>query len=475
MTTFSAARHERFAHASGDFNPIHMDPIAARRTQAGEQLVHGIHSLLQLLDHLACQQHLPPICTLKAQFRQPIYVGDVASVEIIEHAQDRLKARMLVDGSQVLVSTLGFKDVPAAGYSTMTQDELPRLNAPAQATLELLEGYAGRIPFADTITAIAHLFPSAAEYLGARQAAALACSSYLVGMVAPGLHSIYRGIEVTFTVEESSALNFIVSSVDPRFRVVRLQVQGGGIAGSIDTLYRSPPVEQPTMAAIAQRVDPEEFRGSHALIVGGSRGLGELTAKIIAAGGGHVLITYARGKSDAENVTTQIRSAGGDCDCTQYDVRAATAAFELGFDTSARLTQHAPTHLYYFATPPIARRKAGLVDRQRLAEFNEFYVTAFLRLVQACQRRRPSGLRVFYPSSIFVESRPLEMTEYAMAKAAAEVLCADLQRTLKIKVMTPRLPRLPTDQTNGVTGQLSDPVDVMLPLVRQMHSNDLKC
>ena len=55
-------------------------------------------------------------------------------------------------------------------------------------------------------------------------------------------------------------------------------------------------------------VGPTEFAGSTALIVGGSRGLGALTAKILAAGGGKVIITYATGRADAEDLTEEIRS-----------------------------------------------------------------------------------------------------------------------------------------------------------------------
>ena len=36
----------QYAGASGDFNPLHVDPVAARRALYGEVVVHGVHSLL---------------------------------------------------------------------------------------------------------------------------------------------------------------------------------------------------------------------------------------------------------------------------------------------------------------------------------------------------------------------------------------------------------------------------------------------
>ena len=39
-----------FAEVSGDYNPIHIDPIYARRTNYGKPVVHGINLLLWALD-----------------------------------------------------------------------------------------------------------------------------------------------------------------------------------------------------------------------------------------------------------------------------------------------------------------------------------------------------------------------------------------------------------------------------------------
>jgi hypothetical protein len=82
---------------------------------------------------------------------------------------------------------------------------------------------------------------------------------------------------------------------------------------------------------------------------------------------------------------------------------------------------------------------------------------------------------VFYPSTVYVEDRPADMTEYAMSKAAGEILCADIQKHLRgVRVFAHRLPRSATDQTVSLVPiKTADPVTVMLPLVREMHRVDL--
>jgi NAD(P)-dependent dehydrogenase (short-subunit alcohol dehydrogenase family) len=260
------------------------------------------------------------------------------------------------------------------------------------------------------------------------------------------------------------SLEFLVASVAARFRSVRIAVKSRSLQGFLETLSRLPPVKQPSVDVVKSRVSKDEFRDSTALIVGGSRGLGELTAKLIAAGGGQVAITYANGKSDAAAVAAEIQEAALSCTTMPYDVRKSAT------EQLAALTA-APSHIYYFSTPRISRRKSDLFDPIRLNDFNTYYVTAFFDLVKACARLRPEGVKVFFPSSTFIEERPAGMTEYVMSKAAAEMLCEDLSKyTAGVHVITRRLPRLPTDQTSSVVqARSANPIDVLLPIVREMH------
>ena len=98
-------------------------------------------------------------------------------------------------------------------------------------------------------------------------------------------------------------------------------------------------------------------------------------------------------------------------------------------------------------------------------------VKGFWQLSHALRARQPR-LSVFYPSSVAVRERPQGKTEYAMAKAAGEVLCADMNLSLaSMHVTVRRLPRLPTDQTASVVPvEAALPVDVMLPIIREVQS-----
>lgn len=88
-------------------------------------------------------------------------------------------------------------------------------------------------------------------------------------------------------------------------------------------------------------------------------------------------------------------------------------------------------------------------------------------------RARCDDVSLFYPSSVFVTERPRGMVEYAMAKAAGETLCGEINLAwAPLHVTIDRLPRLPTDQTASVVGtKLASPVGSLLPVVRKVQSS----
>jgi NAD(P)-dependent dehydrogenase (short-subunit alcohol dehydrogenase family) len=471
---FSFADQERFAAASGDRNPMHMDALKARRTQAGAPVVHGIHLLLWALNSLgAAQPGASAVRSIRVQFNKFVYLDE--PVDLVLTQQDTKRARLnIAVGDAVRAKvTLDFGevggDVPELANGSF--EPVAALGEPADHGFESMAGRSGQFPFAMTGEDAAAMFPAACSVLGggpegASRVAALAATTYLVGMVSPGLHSIYSELSLrtcAWTAGPQS-LAFRVTDTDARFRSVDQEIAGGGLTGAVSAFVRTPPVEQTRMASLAGLVKPDEFAGSTTLIVGGSRGLGELTAKLIAAGGGRVIVTWNMGKTDAERVATEIRSAGGSCETVAYDARMP-AAEQLA------VLAEAPTHAYYFATPAIFRPESGFFVKERFDEFLNIYVDGFWQLAKALRNRQPH-VSLFYPSSVAVTERPRGMTEYTMAKAAGEVLCADINEALApTHVVTVRLPRLPTDQTVTVTAvEAADPIATMLPIVREVQA-----
>src|SRR5262249_47953873 len=151
--------------------------------------------------------------------------------------------------------------------------------------------------------------------------ATLLTSTRLVGMECPGLHSLYSGLNLTFgpTPSGMPEMRFRVEDAHPRFAKLRLGVEGPGFQGTLSAFVRPAPCRQRPREGVAGLVKSGGFAAQRAVVVGGSRGLGEVTAKLLAAGGADVLITYHRGKEDADSVAAEINAAGGRCRTAPFD------------------------------------------------------------------------------------------------------------------------------------------------------------
>ncbi|MCJ2089415.1 hypothetical protein MKK88_25995 [Methylobacterium sp. E-005] len=434
---FTPEDQQAFAALSGDSNPMHMDAKAARRTQAGRPVVHGIHAVLWALD--AAGDCLDGVGALTVRFDRMIHVGDLCRLRLERRDAGRAQMAILVD--DVAVTRIDL--------SPHADRPLPPVEPEAQSFA--LEARAD---------AFAAAFPKASTALGPGFLIDLAGLSKLVGMVCPGLHSIFRGFSVTRGAEATgSAMRYAVLRDDERFNLVTLQVTGAALSGTVEAFRRAPPTEQPGVDALRGLVEPDAFARRRALVVGGSRGLGALTAKLLALGGAAVTLTYAVGDGEAGDVAREIRAAGGTCAILKLDVRQPIAG---QIPAGAAFDQ-----LYYFATPFIFGKRGRSLDPALLAEMMVFYVHAFYELCAGLREAGPQAIAVFYPSSVAVTERPAGLTEYAMAKAAGEVLCADLPRLLKgVRAHIVRLPRLQTDQTASVQPvETGSAIDEMLAAI----------
>ena len=109
-------------------------------------------------------------------------------------------------------------------------------------------------------------------------------------------------------------------------------------------------------------------------------------------------------------------------------------------------------------------------DPATFEQYTGFYVAGFARVCVALAQSANGELGVLFPSSVAIAGAPREFCEYAMAKAAGEVLCCYLAQKHKLRIVTPRFPRLLTDQTATVvptdTGSIEQ---LVLAGIRSLH------
>jgi acyl dehydratase len=454
-----------FARLSLDWNPMHLDANFARRTQAGAPLVHGMHNLLWTMDTVL-RSFAFDVRNIKARFQQPLFLDEIARIEIRSRTATAISMEVVAGGAVTAAIRLSSEAGKLSGASARGVALAPQAAAtPVDVPFQQLAHQAGVVTAAANDDEIRKLFPALSDSIGVASVHALLAASQIVGMACPGLHSLFAGLDVSRDPESCGerVLRYAVSKTDARFRSLQIDVAGSGIAGRLDAFARPAPPAQATMSAISARVGRGDFAGQSALIIGGSRGLGEVTAKILAAGGGTPVITYRDGKREAEAVAAEIRDAGAHCDVIRYDALEPAAAQLDGI--------RAVDFCYYFATAKILQRKSALYEPDKLRSFLSYYADGFYDLCTALAPNRTSSIGIFYPSTVLIDEEVAGAAEYAMAKSAGEALAKYINAFLpQVQVISRRLPRVMTDQTATVgVASVRDALDVMLPIVYEVQ------
>ena len=459
-----------FAELSYDFNPIHVDQIKARRLMYGQLVVHGINGMLWAISKWAEKKDCRILITkLDVVFLKPIILEEEVSLVIVSENENRVEIHLFQLGLVASRIKMAFtprdeKDFPSYHFA-----EVPVMTEAVKEAKKVevseMSQLRGRIKlFLERNKAAAIYGETFVNIFGLLQIAELTAATRLVGMHVPGLNSLFSELYMESNSDSDFYdLEYTVEYFDSRFNLAVLSIQSPSFHGSLKTFLRPEPVSQERFVTLKTKVHEKEFAGQRALVIGGSRGLGEVTAKLLAGGGADVMITYNQGLNDARLVTEDIKSNGGRAECLFCNV------LDLKQETLTGIKQYKPTHLYFFATPTISVSTKGTFSKAKFQKFIDFYVDSFFLIVK--KTTAIGVLNFFYPSSIYVEEMPVALLEYTMAKQSGEMLCDFMKKIMpEINIYKPRLHRMTTDQTVGLIASSAEDALVLLIDLRKFHN-----
>ena len=383
-----------------------------------------MNALLWALDELASRGQLRgPVRALDAEFRNFLFVGENIELRVAAD-HDAVQRVDFVSGDLVLAAlTLSFENTgePAKPFR---EPKIALGSVPRCPSIEDMASCAGAVGI-EAAQRASRLFPHAARVLGATQVAGIARLSAIVGMLCPGLHSIFNRVTLRFDGPCDMAISYRAERIDARFGRVQIAVSGAGLSGSIAAFLREAPVASTSMNDFARLIVPDEFANISGLIIGGSRGLGAVVARAIAAGSGKVVVTYVRGEEEATALRAEIGESS--CETLFFDAREPAQGQLDGLPWL-------PSHVYYFATPKIFTQNTRSYVHALFEEFARIYVAGLESLCAALTARGATHLTVFYPSSVAVDDCPkicwstrwpkLRVSSSALSWSASPLLCA---------------------------------------------------
>lgn len=452
---------KEFVDLSGDNNPMHTNSTISRRLLFGKPVIHGVYSLLFIMDTFFKETKINnKIDSLNVKFVSPIFHNDKLHVQL-DYADEFHKIKVFVGSEIKFVASLKFENEYSKNVSFAFTNKCPKLILPQQVNFDKALGLKYRLNLFLDINKFLKLFPNLNCSLNYNLFSILLASTRSVGVFCPGANSLYSELKISKSDSFKTNFNLIVSKVYKSINLIKMNFESFNYNGQISSFFRQMPKKQIEYNRVKQIVEKNDFINKKVLIIGGSRGLGEISAKILSAGGAFVTITYARGKTEAESIFNEISPTNDNFSILQLDVKKIE---EIKIEKFKDYDS-----ILYFATPFI-RSNNNDFDQQLFDSFNEFYVKGFKKIYDlACL----NGIsKIFYPSSIFVDENPPNFKEYVKSKLEGEKLCIKLNKKLSGPyIYSPRLPKLSTDQTAGLYGEFGqDPFPVILKEINKLYN-----
>ena len=259
----------------------------ARRTQAGAPVVHGLHAAAWALDLYCARYRLRSnALDLSVRFDRFIYLEQAVEARLLKQGADAFIIGLFVEGAKAAILQGEVRDerpgLPPESVPVATKRPLER---PLDLDINDLISADGYVSIPATSDTLSTAFPSLTKAFGSGAVGSLLSLSTLVGMHAPGLHSIFSKFCVRLDYMSGvRPLQYHVVKVQSLLRALETKVSGAGLTGSVNSFVRRPPVLQPSSLSILEGQVPASS-GDRVLIIGGSRGLGEIAAKLCAMGG----------------------------------------------------------------------------------------------------------------------------------------------------------------------------------------------
>ena len=253
-----------FAKLSGDHNPLHVDPVIARRLLFGRQVVHGLHALLWGADEcLKTRTQGLELLTVKATFQAGIGVGQSVNCICIDQNEHQTEIRLEIDKAPAMWIQIAWS--PSRQHRTDTV--LGAFHEPGKCrerSFEEAAGASGSVPMYLDRELAATLFPNLMRLVPPMQLAALLATTRLVGMECPGLHSIFSGLDLAFFSDDDGVpkLNYHVADGNRRLALLSMDVDAPGMRGRIKTFYRPTPQGQPRSRTSAVKLNQTNFQNN---------------------------------------------------------------------------------------------------------------------------------------------------------------------------------------------------------------------
>jgi hypothetical protein len=469
---FLNSDQKEFAEASKDYNKIHIDGIISRKLIFGSQIVHGVNTLLTALIFLSITKKNIKIKNISCNFYKPIYLKKKINFYLNEKNNEYyiyVKSGNIVN-SIFHINKLDLQLKLNIKYKNYKKNIIKKIN------VKNILNHDCNLNFANKFFLIkSNNFKTKNRYkkllniLSDREIKDILSLSFFVGMVCPGKYSLLAKINLNFEKKQKVKCNdisFFINKFDKRINRVEINFSNS-ITGKIFA-FKYNVSTQEDLKNIKAKIKNKFLKTKKSIIIGGSRGLGELTSKILSSAGSDTLISYNYGINEAKKLKSDvIKFTKTKCKIMQINI--------LNENNFSKLKkENMYDFLFYYATPKINISNIKKFDSQLFKKFNDFYIFKFSKLCRLLNKISNKKIKIFFPSTIFLNYKENYFKEYVLSKKMAERNIKYLNKKLhNIKIISYRLPIMDTDQNiNVIKKKKINNFKVLFSIIKKFIKNE---
>lgn len=438
---FSQVDQDKFANLSKDYNQIHISKLEARKLIFGRQIVHGINVLLTGLNFFFKNQKKFELNSLNCTFYNPIFLKEKINF-ILEKKKDSYT--ILAKKKKLICAIISLNiDNQLNFFKTKFNKKkkyLNRANFSKKNNYKYLKKKISKEELQDILA-----------------------TSYIVGMVSPGKYSLYSQLIINFKTRKmiKKRIYFFESKVDNRINQLQINLHGT-ITAKIYA-FRYNVFDQKSVKHIKKKLKRKFLQNKKTLIIGASRGLGEVASKISAVLGSNMLLTYNLENKNILKIKKEIiKDAKVECDLIKLNILKENYKDKKNFFKDI-------DYCYYFPTPKIVPSENNKFNNEIYMNYKKYYLDKFVKLSKFLNKVANKKIKIFYPSSIYLNKQNKLFMEYVKAKMISEKKIKELNNKLRnIKIEIYRLPEMNTSQNIKILNfAKNDNEKIMLRLIKK--------
>tara|TARA_B100001564_G_C20648383_1_gene675604 strand:- start:23 stop:1483 length:1461 start_codon:yes stop_codon:yes gene_type:complete len=471
---YKAFDQNKFAKISKDFNPIHCNNIESRKSIFGGEIVHGVNILLTALNFLYKNKKIEKPSQISCDFLKPLFLNQ--KTDFYLNLKDRNALEILVKSKNLLTSKftiilkkINIERLNKKNLSAKTINQINKINTNRIIDNKCLINNKNKYYQVNLKNFnLSKSFSNINYKFNTQEIKEILCLSYFVGMVCPGKNSIL--FKITINMNSSKISKNLNKNKKILFHLLnfskalnKLTINFSGlIEGEIQCFkYLSPKITH-IKDLKKFRLESKYVNNKKALIIGGSRGLGEVTSKYLAIQKCVTYATYNLGLNEIKKFKKEFHRFNYKIFFLKYDIE------NKKFITINKKKFKKIDYFFYFATPKILNTYLYKFDKILFNKYMNYYYRSFKNLCIELNRIAEKKIKIFYPSTIYINNNNQNFKEYTLAKKNSEFKIKKLEKKLNnIQIKIFRLPEMSTHQNIKILGSDKNNLSLFIPFIKK--------